>query len=182
MGVDRLNYTRVILDAVDTRAETEHMFERVVMGVDPGTAATGVAVVAAKGSRRVVLSATTVRTPAGAPESDRLYALHRAVRRTLAESHPDAVAIERLLWGKNVASAMAVSRASGVVLVAAAEAGLPVREYAPPEVKMAVTGSGTAGKDDVRRALARLHAIADVPREPDAADAVAVAVCDLQQY
>jgi crossover junction endodeoxyribonuclease RuvC len=76
---------------------------------------------------------------------------------------------------------MAVSRASGVILLAAAERGIPVHEYAPLEVKMAVTGNGAAAKQDVRRALERLHGLADVPTQPDAADAVAVALCHLQQ-
>jgi len=74
-----------------------------------------------------------------------------------------------------------VARASGVVLLAAAELGVPVHEYAPLEVKMAITGNGTAGKDEVRRALQRLHGVRDVPSEPDAADAVAVALCHLHR-
>lgn len=158
------------------------MFDRVVIGVDPGTAATGLASVAwNRDGRAVVLSATTVRTPAGEADGDRLRALFRAVRGALAESHPDSMAVERLMWGRNVGSAMAVARASGVVLLAAAEAGIPVREYAPLEVKLAVTGNGNAAKDEVRLALRRLHAIADVPQEPDAADAVAVALCHLHR-
>jgi crossover junction endodeoxyribonuclease RuvC len=76
---------------------------------------------------------------------------------------------------------MSVARATGVVMLAAAQRGLRVTEYAPLEVKMAVTGSGSASKADVRRALGRLHGIEDVPTQPDAADAVAVAVCHLQQ-
>jgi len=156
------------------------MFDRVVMGIDPGTAATGVAVVGGANGRPVVLSAATVRTTPDTAESERLYALFRAVRRVLSESHPRAVAVERLLWGKNVGSAMSVSRATGVVVLAAGEAGVPVHEYSPPEIKMAVTGNGAASKDDVRRALERIHRISDVPREPDAADAVAVALCHLQ--
>jgi crossover junction endodeoxyribonuclease RuvC len=74
-----------------------------------------------------------------------------------------------------------VARASGVVLLAAAEAAVPVFEYAPLEIKLAVTGNGAAGKPDVRRALERLHGVADLPTEPDAIDAVAVALCHLNQ-
>jgi crossover junction endodeoxyribonuclease RuvC len=76
---------------------------------------------------------------------------------------------------------MAVARASGVVLLAAAELGIPVQEYAPLEVKMAITGNGTAGKAEVRRALHRLHGVRGVPSEPDAVDAVAVALCHLHR-
>jgi crossover junction endodeoxyribonuclease RuvC len=157
------------------------VFERVVIGIDPGTAATGVAVVGlGDGSRPVVAHAETVRTSSGAAEAERLRTVHRAVADLLAAHGPEAVALERLLWGRNVGSAMSVARASGAVLVAAAEEGVPVHEYGPLEVKMAVTGDGGARKQDLRRALERIHGIAGVPSEPDAADAVAVAVCHLQ--
>ena len=156
------------------------MFEHVVLGVDPGTAAVGLAAVAA-GQRPRVLWTHTLRTAAGQPAAERLLHVHRGVRECIAAHGPEAVAIERLMWGRNIGSAMDVARASGVVMLAAAEAGLPVEEYAPLEVKMAITGVGNAPKDQVRRALARLVGADGVPREPDAADAVAVAVCHLQQ-
>jgi crossover junction endodeoxyribonuclease RuvC len=152
----------------------ERVFERVVIGIDPGVAATGVAVLAAGAG------AHTVRTPAGAPEALRLRTLHEAVAEVLAAHPAEAVALERLMWGRNVGSAMSVARASGVALLAAAEAGVSVHEYAPLEVKMAVTGNGAARKGDVRRALARIHRLDGVPADPDAADAVAVAVCHVQ--
>jgi crossover junction endodeoxyribonuclease RuvC len=158
------------------------VFEHLVIGVDPGMAATGLAAVGSDArGRAVVLAARTVRTAADLPEEQRLHAVYRALRRALGDHHPEAVAVERLMWGRNVGSAMSVARATGVVLLAAAEAGVPVREYAPLEVKMAVAGSGAAGKEDVRGALRRLHGLADVPGEPDAADAVAVALCHLHQ-
>ena len=144
-------------------------------------ASTGLAVVGAEGAARSIVFATTIRTPAGAPEAQRVLTLHRAVEDALGEHRPEALAVESLMWGKNAGSAMAVARASGVVLLAAAERGIPVHEYAPLEVKMAVTGNGTAAKQDVRRALERLHGLAEVPTQPDAADAVAVALCHLQQ-
>jgi crossover junction endodeoxyribonuclease RuvC len=158
------------------------VFDRVVMGVDPGMAATGVAVVAGgQGGAAGVVAATTVRTHPGVPEADRLHSVFHAVAGAVREHRPRAVAVERLMWGRNVGSAMSVARATGVILLAAAEAGVPVFEYAPLEIKMAVTGSGNAGKPEVRRALDRLHGVADLPKEPDAADAVAVALCHLHQ-
>lgn len=158
------------------------MFDRVVIGVDPGVAATGVAVVAGgPGGAAGVVSAGTVRTHPGSPEADRLRSVYRAVVSAVRDHRPEAVAVERLMWGRNVGSAMGVARASGVILLAAAEAGVAVFEYAPLEVKMAVTGNGAAGKREVRTALERLHGVADLPREADAADAVAVAVCHLGQ-
>src|SRR5438876_12188956 len=142
------------------------MFEP-VLGVDPGLAATGLAVVARPGvgqagpgaSRRgaEVLWADVVRTPADLAEALRLRRVYGAVRDAIAEHRPSAVAVERLMWGKNVGSAMSVARASGVILLAAADAGVGVEEYAPLEVKMAVAGTGGAGKERVRWALRRVH-------------------------
>ncbi|MGH2740094.1 MAG: crossover junction endodeoxyribonuclease RuvC [Actinomycetota bacterium] len=157
------------------------MFER-VLGVDPGVAATGLAVLERNvdSSARVVW-ADTVRTSSSAAEADRLLALHRAAGGALETYSPESVAVERLLWGRNVGSAMTVARASGVVLLAAGQSGVPVYEYAPLEVKMAVTGSGSAAKEQVRHALERLHRIADLPDQSDAVDAVAVALCHLNR-
>jgi crossover junction endodeoxyribonuclease RuvC len=158
------------------------VFDRLVMGIDPGLAATGLALVAGgDGGAAGVVTATTLRTSPGSPEAERLRSVFHAVAGAIREHQPVAVAVERLIWGRNVGSAMSVARASGVILLAAAEAGVEAFEYAPLEVKMAVTGDGGAGKAQVRRALDRLHRVADLPKEPDAADAVAVAVCHLQQ-
>ncbi|HEV3474927.1 MAG TPA: crossover junction endodeoxyribonuclease RuvC [Actinomycetota bacterium] len=157
------------------------MFERVVVGVDPGTAATGLAAVRGGDRGPEVLEALTVRTPSTAPETERLRTLRDSLAALLHRTSPQAMAVERLMWGRNVRSAMSVARASGVVLLTAADAAIPVHEYAPLEVKLAVAGNGVAPKGDIRRALERIHGIAKLPREPDAVDAVAVAVCHLQQ-
>lgn len=152
-----------------------------MIGVDPGLASTGIAAVVANGRHRSVTEASTIRTAADLPEAERVMALHGALVAALDTHHPEAVAVESLMWGRNAGSAMAVARATGVILLAAAQRGIPVHEYAPLEVKMAITGNGAAAKQDVRRALGRLHGLDDVPSQPDAADAVAVALCHLQQ-
>ena len=157
------------------------MFDDVVLGVDPGTAAVGLAVVERGTSGPRVLWAGTLRTPAGLASELRLRRLHEGVVTAIREHAPAAMAVERLLWGRNSQSAMAVAQASGVIMLAAAETGIPVEEYAPLEVKMAVTGVGNASKEDVRRSLSRLLRMEGVPDEPDAADAAAVAACHLQQ-
>jgi crossover junction endodeoxyribonuclease RuvC len=157
------------------------MFECTVAGVDPGTASVGVAIVAAGARRPEIRWAGTIRTASTLPGPERLRRIHAAVGRALDEHRPDVMAVERLMWGRNAPSGMEVARASGVIVLAAAERGIAVEEYAPLEVKMAVTGVGNAPKDVVRRSLERLLGMSDVPAEPDAADAVAVAVCHLQQ-
>ncbi len=153
------------------------MFDRPVLGVDPGVATVGLAVL----SGREVAWSETLRTSAGLEEAARLRRVYETVAAALRAHRPAALAIERLMWGKNVGSAMGVARASGVILLAAADAGVPVAEYAPLEVKMATAGVGNAGKDQVRSALGRFHKIIGVPEQPDAADAVAIAFCHQTQ-
>ena len=155
------------------------MFDSCVLGVDPGVAHMGLAVVARSNRRAQIVWAATVDTPAGVDESVRLGRVAEAVRGAIAEHHPDSVALERVAWNVNKRSAMGVARATGAVMVAAAEAGVPVEEYGSLEVKNAITGMGNADKDQVRRALERVHGLKDVPAQPDAADAVAVAMTHL---
>jgi crossover junction endodeoxyribonuclease RuvC len=157
------------------------MFDELVLGVDPGMAAVGLALVRRGDRSPRVDRAETFRTPAGLPVSERLRRIHARVQEILLEEAPAAMAMERLMWGRNAPSGMEVARASGVIVLAAAQAGIPVEEYAPLEVKMAVTGVGNATKETVRHGLVRLLQVEGVPDDPDAADAVAVAVCHLQQ-
>ena len=155
------------------------MFESSVLGVDPGVARCGLAVVRRRGRTSDLRFATTVITPADADESVRFRLIAEAARAAIAEHRPAAVAVERVAWSRNQVSALQVARATGVIILVAAEAGLPVAEYAPNEVKQAVTGVGNADKAQVQRALTRLHGLRDVPAQADAADAVAVAVTHL---
>jgi crossover junction endodeoxyribonuclease RuvC len=157
------------------------MFEPCVLGVDPGLAATGLAAVSRTKGRARVLWSDTVRTPAGLAEAHRLAMVAEAVRDAIRTHRPEAVAVEAVMWGQNKTSALSVARATGVVLLAAAEAGIAVEEYAPLEVKMAITGIGNAEKARVRAAMIRAHRVEGVPDQPDAADAVAVALCHLNQ-
>lgn len=152
-----------------------------MLGVDPGMSALGVAAVASRDRRPELRFADTIRTGRDLPEPERLRLIHEALRAAIAEHRPESVAVERVMWNSNQVSALHVARATGVILLAAAEAGLAVEEYGPLEVKMAVTGQGNANKAQVRDALARFHGLRHVPTQPDAADAVAVALCHLTQ-
>lgn len=157
----------------------EHMFDGRILGVDPGVASLGLAVLARRGSTLSVLWSGTLRTPSGMPEAERFERIYRGMVRAIEVHQPTEVAIERLAWNRNVTSAMSVARASGVILLASAQAGLAVSEYGSLEVKMAATGDGTASKEQVRDALRRFHKIDGVPDQADAADAVALALCHL---
>lgn len=155
------------------------MFEGTVLGVDPGLARTGLAVLGRRGRSATIVWADTVFTAARTPEADRLRIIGAAVREAIATYRPGSVAVERVMFGNNKVSALSVARATGVVMLIAAEAGLTVEEYVPLEVKSAVTGLGSADKEQVHTALVRVHGLRDVPSQPDAVDAVAVALCHL---
>lgn len=155
------------------------MFDTCVLGIDPGVARLGLAVVVRHDRKPVIVWSGMVQTDRQTPEAVRLHMISQAVRNALVEHRPDSVALERVAWNVNKASAMAVARATGVVMAAAAEAGVPVEEYGSLEVKNAITGSGGADKAQIHTALVRVHGLANVPTQPDAADAVAIAVTHL---
>ena len=155
------------------------MFEKRVLGVDPGLARLGLAIVDGNGRKADLIWAGAVDTVAGSEESERLRLLCVAVREAISIHRPASVAVERVAWNKNHVSALMVARATGAIMVVAADAGLAVTEYGPNEVKIAVTGMGNADKQQVRRALVKVHGLKEVPVQADAADAVAVALTHL---
>ena len=128
----------------------------------------------------VIAECGVIATPKGASGAERLMALADALDRMISRHGPRAVAVERLFFNKNVRTAMAVSEARGVALVCAARAGVPVFEYTPHQVKLAVTGYGKADKKQVQQMLAVLLRLAEPIRQDDTADAVAVALCHAQ--
>jgi crossover junction endodeoxyribonuclease RuvC len=153
----------------------------IVLGIDPGTADTGYGVVENVGSRLSALAEGVIRTRAGVPLERRLAAIHARVEELLECHRPDAVAVEELYFGTNARTAFAVGQARGVVLLAAGGRGLPVRSYTPQQVKGAVCGHGRAGKEQVGTMVARLLRLAAPPSADHAADALAVAICDLNR-
>jgi crossover junction endodeoxyribonuclease RuvC len=155
------------------------MFDVTVLGIDPGVANLGLAVVRRRDRANELVWASTLHTPADRDQSARLLAVSRAVEAAIREHKPESVALERVAWNRNQVSALQVARATGVVMATAARAGVGVEEYGPNEVKVAVTGAGNADKAQVRLALARVHGLRGVPAQADAADAAAVALTHL---
>ena len=152
-----------------------------VLGVDPGLSRCGLGVVDGPRGRPTAVRAGVVRTPPGQPVAQRLAALHREVAAVIADAQPDVVAVERVFVNANVRTAMGVGQAAGVVLLAAAQAGVAVVEYTPTQMKAAVTGDGAADKAQVGYLVAAVLHLGEPPRPPDAADALALALCHLQQ-
>jgi crossover junction endodeoxyribonuclease RuvC len=150
-----------------------------VLGVDPGLGRCGWAVLEQRGGRVAVAGYGTIQT-GGEQVAPRLAELAARLREVLATHRPQALAIERLFFNANVRTAMTVGQASGVVLLLAAEHGLGVSSYTPPQVKQAVTGTGGAPKEQVGYMVKTLLGLAAVPTPADTADALAVALCHLQ--
>jgi crossover junction endodeoxyribonuclease RuvC len=150
-----------------------------VLGSDPGLTRCGYgAVVRERGGQRAV-AAGVLRTDRGDDVAIRLAALQTGIRALLAELTPDVVVVERLFFQTNARTAMSVGQASGVVLAEAAATGRPVVQYTPNEVKSAVTGSGSAAKEQVQRMVQAILGLDALPEPPDAADALALALTHL---
>ena len=149
-----------------------------VLGVDPGLGRCGWAVLEGRGGRVTAAGYGTITTD-GEQVAPRLAALATRLRAVLAAHRPEALAIERVFFNANVRTAMTVGQASGVVLLLAAEHGLEVSSYTPPQVKQAVTGTGSAPKEQVGYMVKALCGLAAVPTPADTADALAVALCHL---
>ena len=148
-----------------------------VLGIDCGCERTGFGVVDTDGRTHRFVTAGVIRTSPRDPLALRLARIHDGLRQTLADFHPEAVAIEEVFHAANVKTALQLAHVRGVALLAAAQAGLPVGEYSALEVKTRVVGYGRAEKHQVQIMVASLLALPEPPRSPDAADALAVAIC-----
>lgn len=151
-----------------------------VLGIDPGLTRCGLAVVEGSIGRPLrAIEAGVARTPSGLEIGQRLLAIEQAVEAWLDTHRPDAVAVERVFAQHNVRTVMGTAQASGVAITAASRRGIPVALHTPSEVKAAVTGSGRADKAQVTAMVTRVLGLADKPSTPDAADALALAVCHI---
>jgi crossover junction endodeoxyribonuclease RuvC len=148
-----------------------------VLGIDPGTLRLGYGVVEHDGRAALrYVECGVITAPARDPRPARLAEIGRALRELLIELRPNAVAMEEAFYGKNVQSTLALGEARGVALFVAAEHGLSVSGYAPAKVKQAVVGHGRATKDQIGYLVRALLSMRRTP-EPDAADALAIAIC-----
>jgi len=149
----------------------------IVIGIDPGTARTGYGVLESAGNELRLIDYGCLETIPDRPLPERLLLIFDALEGLVEDHHPDLMGVERLFFNRNVQTAFAVGQARGVALLVAARHGLPVFEYGPNEVKMAVTGYGRAPKEQVQRMVQMVLRMPVLPRPDDAADALAVAIC-----
>lgn len=152
---------------------------RVTLGIDPGTAIVGYAIVASSGNSLKMVACDVITTPAGMPLARRLQEIYQHLSKIIATYQPSEAAMEELFFAKNARTALTVGQARGVAMLALANGGLSVAEYTPKQVKQAVTGYGSADKVQVGEMVRILLNLRTVPRPDDAADAAAVAICHL---
>jgi crossover junction endodeoxyribonuclease RuvC len=150
-----------------------------VLGIDPGTAITGYGLVRETEEGLVLVDCGVITTTPDQPLPVRLQGVYHGLADIARRHQPDAAAVEELFFSRNARTALSVGHARGVALLALAEAGLPVYEYKPLQVKQAIAGYGGAEKQQVQQMVSLLLNLDEVPRPDDAADAVAVAVCHI---
>ena len=151
----------------------------IILGVDPSLRSTGYGVIETAGNEMRGVVFGEIKNKAGLMQSQCLLRIHDELRDVIARARPEVVAIESIIYVQSTRVAIIMGHARGAAVVAAAAAGLPVFEYAPRKVKAVVTGLGAAGKLQVGRMVRALLGLADVP-PPDAADALALAICHAQ--
>lgn len=148
-----------------------------ILGIDPGLADTGYGVIEKTKSKLTVIDFGCIKTKAGTPEEQRLLEIHESLQQIIKKYKPDILAVERLFFAKNVKTAMSVSQARGVIILAAGENKLELIEYTPLQVKQALTGYGRASKDQIKEMVKIILNLARPPKSDDAADALAIAIC-----
>ena len=149
----------------------------IFLGIDPGTATTGYGFIREDGNALQAVAYGAITTPSNWALPRRLVALHRELSDLIALHRPASAAVEQVFFSRNVRTALAVGHARGVILLALAQAGLPVTAYTPLEVKQAVTSYGRASKQQIQEMVRVLMGLPDIPRPDDVADALAVAIC-----
>lgn len=156
---------------------------RVILGIDPGIAIVGYGLLEAD-SRDIqqVIDVGVIRTGAGLPTAQRLLSVFRELEALIQKYSPTLAAVEKLYFGKNVKTALTVGEARGVILLALESSGIPLKEFTPLEVKVALTGYGRADKQQMQHMVQQLLGLKEIPRPDDAADALAVALTAAVTY
>jgi crossover junction endodeoxyribonuclease RuvC len=153
-----------------------------VIGVDPGSDSTGYGVVDSDGKHHRLVECAAIRAPARSSFAERLCVISDKLDEVVQRLKPDACAVEETFYAVNVKSALKLGHARGIALVAAARAGIPVFEYSPLEVKLALVGYGRAEKHQVQEMVRLILSLKERPKPLDASDALGVAICHINTY
>lgn len=153
-----------------------------ILGIDPGIAIVGFGFIDKQGNKVTPVQYGCIQTEAHTPEEERLMHVYEAMVQLIDKYKPDAVAFEKLFFNRNVTTAMSVSQARGVLVLAAAQKGLPIAEYTPMQVKQAIIGYGKAEKRQVQEMTRMFLKLQAIPKPDDVADALSVAICHAHSY
>ena len=148
-----------------------------ILGIDPGIAIVGFGLIESDRSGQRMLQYGAITTPKELPLAERLVQIGDDMEQLIVQLKPDAIAVEELFFTNNITTGIAVAHGRGIILYAAKKSGVPLYEYTPMQVKMAVTGYGKAEKRQVMDMTKRLLNLKAVPKPDDAADALAIALC-----
>jgi len=152
-----------------------------ILGLDPGTASVGYGLIEESEGQISVVAYGVIRTePKDGDSARRLQIIYEQIDELLNQFEPDAAAVEELFFGRNITTAISVGQARGVLLLALANAGIPIAEYSPPKIKEAVSGYGKASKQQVQYMVQNLLDLEEIPKPDDAADGLAVALTHFQ--
>ncbi len=147
-----------------------------ILGIDPGTGILGFGVIDAGGGKTRLVDGGVIRTPAKQDDAIRLQTIFEEISDIIAQSKPEAMAVEKLYFAQNVTTAMTVAQARGVVLLAGQQAGLDIYEYTPLQIKQALTSYGRADKKQMQEMVRVILELDEVPKPDDCADALAAAI------
>lgn len=151
----------------------------IVIGIDPGLAIIGFGVIRKEENSITPVSYGCIRTSSEKQTPERLLEIYTETSALFEKYDPEAVAVERLFFNKNVTNAMSVSEARGVIFLAAQQKNIPLFEYTPNQIKQAITGSGRADKKQMQEMIKRLLSLDELPQPDDAADGLSIALCHI---
>lgn len=151
-----------------------------ILGIDPGTGILGFGVIEVTRGKATLVDAGVVRTPAHTPLDERLVDIYESLQEVIRETKPDEMSIEKLFFAQNVTTAMSVSHARGVAMLAGKQGGLTIYEYTPLQIKQGLTGYGKATKKQVQEMVRIILNLKEVPKPDDCADAIAAALLHAQ--
>ncbi len=149
----------------------------VILGIDPGTATTGYGVIKKDKSQLRLLDYGVIKTTNKKTTGERLQKIHKELSQLLVAFRPNIISVERLYFFKNLKTALPVSEAKGVILLAASQKNIKVKEFTPLQVKMGICGYGRAEKQQMQKMVQKILKTKELPKPDDAADALAIAIC-----
>jgi crossover junction endodeoxyribonuclease RuvC len=149
----------------------------IILGIDPGTAASGFGIIEATNNNFKAKEYGCIKTSSSEPMAERLSTLYQGLKKIIKKFNPNVIAVEQVFFSKNVKTALSIGQARGVALLASAQEGIPLFEYTPLQVKIAVSGYGRADKSQVQKMVRVLLKMDEIPKPDDAADGLAIALC-----